>query len=141
MADKPDKTEAKPDPKTPPPPPKPIKLDVDYQGSGGKYNLIITVGADRGGGIAADVLIIAGERPPIEQKTKENGLLVYAVPPFTDEEVDIEVQVIGYPELQQTVALEGPEKPAEPPREKIKTIPGGFLANFWNTRQKNQERK
>lgn len=118
---------------TKPAPPQPMKLDVDYQGSNGKYNLIITVGSSQGGGIAADILIIIGEQTPVEQRTKSNGLLVYPVPQFTEKELDVEVQVAGYPELQDTLTLDGPPKNS-PQKERVGfwkgIVLGGFRENF-----------
>lgn len=128
------------EPKTPPAPPVPCSLDVDYSGQDGNYTFYIQVTTAQGIGVQARILIVEGEGGAKPKPTDEKGYLEHSGIAFTEEERDFLFRVHGT-NLEREFTLPGPKQPPEPPRERIKTITGGFLANFRNARQKNQERK
>ena len=142
MAEKPDKAETKPEPKTPPPPPpppRPMWLQVTSHGENGQYSFDVQVTSDQGRGIKSKVRIFEGVKAMPVKETDEDGFLEHNAAAFSDEEQEFRFNVIGT-DISDEVTLDGPEKP-KPTSRIIKPITGGFWANFKHARSINQKNR
>jgi len=122
-----------------PEPPRPARLEIDVVGENGQYSFGIQVISDKGIGIKSRVRVLEGDKISSTKETDADGFLDHAATQFSDEERYFHFRVIGS-DLDWSIELDGPEqKKEEKKKEKIKTIPGGFWANFKNVIEINKK--
>jgi len=112
------------------------EIVVVHVGENGEYNFSIQVLSNLGRGIKSRVKIIEGKNKQSTQETDENGFIdSFQAQPFNDAEREFLFFVIDS-DKRKEIILSGP--PRNNPVKKKEYVPGGFLANFFNAKDRNK---